>query len=395
MVAQFYDDYLYQFISKDFQYLTQQKKIPYKGINLKCSYLINIIHELLIKYYFSNNLDIKFNLSSVILRKKYGEYYNYYVEYLCDNGFISLVSKYYVGKKTNSYKIVSNSIYDVYRFKNFDKILLKKNKNRNEISISDMNQSNIPPFIRTKLIQSLNNIKVDYDGAIRYIEELKTKNLIDEPKYQRNLISIENINLQNIYFNFDDYGRFHTNFTILKKEIRNEFLSINNEMIAEVDIKNSQPLFFAVILKKHLLDINGDTKKYFDLVKSGLLYDDIIANSKLTKRNEAKELIYKVLFGDNLKTNKKSNDIFKKLYPSVYEYILEFKENKKNYKELSHELQKMESEFIFNNVIKEIYEIYPEITIFTVHDSILFPKSYQEKVEFIFNKHFDKLITNF
>ena len=395
MVAQFNDDYLYQFISKDFQYLTQQKKIPYKGINLKCSYLINIIHELLIKYYFSNNLDIKFNLSSVILRKKYGEYYNYYVEYLCDNGFISLVSKYYVGKKTNSYKIVSNSIYDVYRFKNFDKILLKKNKNRNEISISDMNQSNIPPFIRTKLIQSLNNIKVDYDGAIRYIEELKTKNLIDEPKYQRNLISIENINLQNIYFNFDDYGRFHTNFTILKKEIRNEFLSINNEMIAEVDIKNSQPLFFAVILKKHLLDINGDTKKYFDLVKSGLLYDDIIANSKLTKRNEAKELIYKVLFGDNLKTNKKSNDIFKKLYPSVYEYILEFKENKKNYKELSHELQKMESEFIFNNVIKEIYEIYPEITIFTVHDSILFPKSYQEKVEFIFNKHFDKLITNF
>ena len=318
MVAQFNDDYLYQFISKDFQYLTQQKKIPYKGINLKCSYLINIIHELLIKYYFSNNLDIKFNLSSVILRKKYGEYYNYYVEYLCDNGFISLVSKYYVGKKTNSYKIVSNSIYDVYRFKNFDKILLKKNKNRNEISISDMNQSNIPPFIRTKLIQSLNNIKVDYDGAIRYIEELKTKNLIDEPKYQRNLISIENINLQNIYFNFDDYGRFHTNFTILKKEIRNEFLSINNEMIAEVDIKNSQPLFFAVILKKHLLDINGDTKKYFDLVKSGLLYDDIIANSKLTKRNEAKELIYKVLFGDNLKTNKKSNDIFKKLYPSVY-----------------------------------------------------------------------------
>ena len=395
MVAQFNDDYLYQFISKDFQYLTQQKKIPYKGINLKCSYLINIIHELLIKYYFSNNLDIKFNLSSVILRKKYGEYYNYYIEYLCDNGFISLVSKYYVGKKTNSYKIISNSIYDVYRFKNFDKILLKKNKNRNEISISDMNQSNIPPFIRTKLIQSLNNIKVDYDGAIKYIEELKAKNLIDEPKYQRNLISIENIDLQNIYFNFDDYGRFHTNFTILKKEIRNEFLSINNEMIAEVDIKNSQPLFFAVILKKHLLDINGDTKKYFDLVKNGLLYDDIIANSKLSKRHEAKELIYKVLFGDNLKTNKKSNDIFRKLYPSVYEYILEFKENKKNYKELSHELQKMESEFIFNNIIKEIYEIYPEITIFTVHDSILFPKSYQEKVEVIFNKHFDKLITNF
>ena len=67
---------------------------------------------------------------------------------------------------------------------------------------------------------------------------------------------------------------------------------------------------------------------------------------------------------------------------------------KKNYKELSHELQKMESDFIFNNVIKEIYETYPEITLFTVHDSIIFPKSYKHKVDVIFNKHFQKLIKN-
>ena len=105
MISKSNDNYLLQFISKDFQYLTQQNKISYKGINLKCSYLIHLIHELLIKFYFSNNTEIKFNLSSLILRKKYGEHYNYYIEYLCENGFMSLVSKYYVGKKTNSYKL--------------------------------------------------------------------------------------------------------------------------------------------------------------------------------------------------------------------------------------------------------------------------------------------------
>ena len=131
------------------------------------------------------------------------------------------------------------------------------------------------------------------------------------------------------------------------------------------------------------------------MVKSGLLYDDIICNSNINSRKDAKEMIYKVLFGDNLKANKKVNSVFKKLYPSVYEYILEFKEHKKNYKELSHELQKMESEFIFNNVVKEIFDTYPEIILFTVHDSIIFPKSYQEKVEVIFNKHFQKLVKNF
>lgn len=395
MVAQSNDDYLLQFISKDFQYLTQQTKIPYRGINLKCAYLINIIHELLVKYYFCNNLDVKFNLSSAILRNKYGEYYNYYIDYLCVNGFMSLVSKYYVGKKTNSYKLDTKYVYDVIRWKNLDKFILKKSKNRYETSITEMTQSSILPDIRVKLIKSIEKIDIDYKGAIDYIKKMKDSDHIDESKYQRNMISIENINDKNIYFNFDDYGRFHTNFTILKKEIRNDFLTINNEMIAEVDINNSQPLFFAVILKKELPYINGDTRKYFDLVKKGLLYEDIIQNSCLTKRSEAKELIYKVLFGNNLKANKKVNKIFQNLYPSVYEYILEFKEQKKNYKELSHQLQKMESEFIFNTVLREVFETYPDIILFTVHDSIIFPRSYEERVKTIFNKHFQNLIKFF
>lgn len=389
------EEYQLQFISKDFQYLTQQNKIQYNGVNLKCSYLIDIIHELLIKYYFSNNVDTNFNLFSTILRERYGEHYNYYIGYLCENGFMSLVSKYYVGKKSNTYKIDSKSVYDVIRWKNSDKFLLKKSKNRQEISITETNKSIISSNVRVKLVESLKKIKIDYNGASKYLNDLKENNLIDDSKYYKNLISIENINDQNIYFNFDDFGRFHTNFTILKKEIRNEFLTIDNEIIAEVDIKNSQPLFFAALLKDELQHINGDTKKYFDLVKSGLLYDDIIANSELNERAEAKELIYKVLFGPVLrKSNKKEISIFKKLYPSVYEYICEYKELRENYRELSHDLQRLESEFIFNKVVKEIFETYPDITLFTIHDSIIFPKSYQERIEIIFNKHFQNLILN-
>lgn len=395
MVSQSNKDYLINFISKDFTYLTQQPTFIHNGVKLKSTYLINIIDSLLIKYYFSNNTETTFNLSSSILRKKYGEHYNYYIDFLCDNGFMSLVSKYYVGKKTNSYKIDTKSVYDIIRWKNHDKFLVKKNKDRNTASITEMDKNNIRLEVRDKLIDSLNKIKIDCAGAIKYITDLKNRKLLDDPKFHKNKISIENIDIENIYYNFDDYGRFHTNFTILKKEVRNDFLTINNEIIAEVDISNSQPLFFAVILKKQLSHINGDTYKYFDLVKSGLLYDDIIAHSTLEKKKDAKELIYKVLFGDNVKANKKANNIFKKLYPSVYEYILEFKEVKKNYKELSHELMKMESDFIFNNVVKEIYDTYPEIVLFTVHDSIIFPKSYQERVKIIFDKHFQKLISTF
>jgi hypothetical protein len=177
----------------------------------------------------------------------------------------------------------------------------------------------------------------------------------------------------------------------LKKEIRNQFLTINNEHLEELDIANSQPLFFAILLKKESPHINGDTKRYFELVKNGLVYDDIIENSRVKTRKAAKELIYKVLFGDN-EDSKRENKIFRKLYPSVHKYILEFKEEKKNYRFLSHHLQRMESEFMFNGVVTDVIKKYPELAFFTVHDSIIFPQSHRDEIKVIFDKHLNKLL---
>jgi hypothetical protein len=66
-----YPDKLHQFIPQSFLYLTQTKKITHKEQILKTDYLINLIHELILKFYFTN--DIKFDLWSILLRKKYGK----------------------------------------------------------------------------------------------------------------------------------------------------------------------------------------------------------------------------------------------------------------------------------------------------------------------------------
>ena len=47
-----------------------------------------------------------------------------------------------------------------------------------------------------------------------------------------------------------------------------------------------------------------------------------------------------------------------------------------------------------NTVIKEIYDTYPDIILFTVHDSIVCSKSNYDKVKVIFDKHFKELIKN-
>ena len=120
-------DYLTQFIPSELLYLNKSKKIEFSGKNLKTDYLINIIHELIIKYLFSDRRELKFNLWSTILRNKYGANYNYYINYLINIGFITLTSNYYVSKKSKTYSLNYFNLFDISRCYIYDKILIKKN----------------------------------------------------------------------------------------------------------------------------------------------------------------------------------------------------------------------------------------------------------------------------
>lgn len=386
--------YLYQFIPKRFEYLLNAKIIEFDDKRLKTDYIINIIHELLVKYFFSEEIvSLKINLWSVILRKNYGMNYNYYINYLLENGFIKLVSDYYVSKKSKTYIINYFDIEDVIRVKIYDKILIKKHtRGYLERSITDYSNNQIPINIKKKLVNDLYHIKVDVDKSLEYLKNLKEKGDIDNIKYYKNLSSIYGIKDGNIFFKFDNYGRFHSNFTILKKEIRRKYLKIGDSEVCEIDIKNSQPLFLFVLMCRYMNKSKwleyDDVERYFFVVKSGLIYDDILNKYKNIKtRDDAKILVYKTLFGKNGK-----NSIFKDLYPTVFNFIKKYKEEIGDHKSISHELQKIESEFIFNNVIGKIVTKNPSIKLCTVHDSIIYPCEYKSIVESIFNEEISKTI---
>ena len=384
---------LYQFLPREFMYLCKEKVVVYKDQNLKTAYLINIIHELILKYYFTN--DVRYQLWSIILKRKYGKYYNYYIDYLVDNKFMYFVSNYYVGKKTKSYKLNITSL-DICRVKVCDTVLLKKHKRDYLYRTFTANQeSPININLRKILIDDLYSVKIDYDSSLKWLNEQKENKDLDLNKYFKNLSSIDGINTNHIFFKFDSYGRLHTNFTVLKKHIRTDFLTIDGQEISEIDISNSQPLFFAVYLKNEIGEdnFNDEIWRYVNCVKNGLIYDQMLEAfpKKLKSRNEAKIMMYKILFGDN-KDKKTECKIFSSLYPTVYEYIKEYKELSDSYKSLSHELQLLESNFIFNNVVSEIKEKFPHIKLFTVHDSIVYPTKYKEEVSIIFNYHLKKLL---
>lgn len=379
-------DQITQFIPRQFSWITKEKKIRYNNINLKTDYLINIMHELILRYLTTN--ETIHRIWSIILRQKYGEHYNHYIKWLVDNDFMFLVSDYYVTKKTRTYRL-NITYFDITKCKVNDKILLKKfNKEFLKRSFTNNNNSPINNELKEKLVNDLYHVNIDYDKSIKLIENKWFNGEITKEKHHLNTISIENIKNKYIFFKFDDFGRFHTNFTILKKDIRDNFLTINNEEITNIDIKNSQPLFFSIFLKNEIgIDcLNKECLNFIELANNGLIYNYLCDKyDELSTRNDAKLLVYKVLFGSN-NDNDKENKIFKDAFPTILNYIIEFKEIKYNsYRELSHQLQKLESNFIFEKVVKQIYERIPDINIFTVHDSIYYPKKHKDMVELIFN----------
>jgi len=385
--------YLYQFIPKEYEYLTNIEKIQYKGITIKTAYLINIMHELILKYFLLD--DVEHNLWSVILKKKYGKYYNYYISYLLDYDFMYLVSSYYVGKKAKTYKMNITGL-DVMRTKITDKILLKKHKKEYLIrSFTAMQDSPISMKLRKILIDDLYYVNIDYDLSLVWLKGEKKNKTIELKKYFKNLASIDGINTGHIFFKFDSYGRLHTNYTVLKKHIRNNFLSINGDEIGEIDLPNSQPYFFAVYLKNEINeeDYTDDIIEFLDVVKNGLIYEQLLEKYPkiLSTRNDAKVMMYKVLFGKNI-DKKLENILFKKVYPTVYSYIKEYKYLHDDYKSLSHKLQKIESDFIYNKVVTTIKKEFPKIKLFTIHDSICFPMKYKEEVNIVFNQYLKDLL---
>jgi hypothetical protein len=172
----------------------------------------------------------------------------------------------------------------------------------------------------------------------------------------------------------------------LKSFIRKNCLSIDNDETIEFDIKNSQPLFLNLIIKeesdKNILQSELDLFKF--LTKGGLFYDFILDNTKIENKKLVKEFIYKVFFGKN--GNSKADNMFKSIFPTIHNFIKNYKLKYKNYKVLAHKLQSLESNLIFNKIVKEIKEFNPEIRLITIHDSIVCAKKHSETVEKIFTK---------
>ena len=372
-----------QFLPVSLDEISKSKNFTYKGQKLKSAYLIDIIHNLILKYYFKK--DNKFNLMASILKEKYGYLYNYYMDFLIENGVLVLLAKHQKGKRSRVYAINEYILRGkIIRYNNFDRVLLKKYKSKvAQVEENDIESSLIENDIKKKLVDDLFFIDIDFSRSIFYLDSLKSN---DIDIYNRNKYSVECINDKHIFYHFDNYGRMHTNFTILKAFIRKNCLLIDGEETFEIDIKNSQPLFLTKLIQDSGTKwVDSDELSLFrELTINGNYYQYVMDSIGTTDRGMVKELTYKVLFGRN-GVNSKADKIFISLFPTIHHFIKLYKREYGNYKVLAHDLQRAESNLVYNKIINKIMILHPEIKIVTVHDSIIFAKKYRDVVTAIFD----------
>lgn len=385
---------IYQFIPKSFEHLRDVKKVKFvnnNGVekNLKTSYLVDLIHTFMARYFMNGKTEIELNAE--VLRKKYSTYYNFYVEYMIANNVITLKRDYCNGAASRLYSINQKLLKtETVRYHNTDTILIKKYKSMviQEIIKNLNSHKHISEFVMRKMVADLYDVRLDLEKAYMILDTLKDN--IDS--YQKNLMSITAINQSILFHKLDKHGRFHTNFSVLKKEIRSECLTIGDEEIAELDITNSQPAFLLKVLEDDNFHLHYQDcyDRYRYDVFNGLIYDKLAAMIGKT-RKECKTEVFKVFFGDKTYYMGDISKAMYKLYPELVNYIDAKKKSTKNHAIIAHLLQLKESKLVFGNIVEKIYRDIPNIQLFTVHDSIIFPKKHYDKVSKIFNNYIDTL----
>lgn len=374
-----------QFLPQCLSHLKSEKNFYFDSQKLKSAYLIDLVHNLLLKYYMKK--ENFFQLHSLVLKDKYGYLYGSYIKYLTTNDIIRLERNYKAGVRSKAYSLNPMVFKQkIERYQNNDNILLKKFKRKiiDSIDLDKEVKSPIDLSIRKKLVDDLFSITIDTERSMFFLNSIKRKDL---DIWNRNAYSVESISNKHIFFHFDNYGRMHTNFTILRSFIRKNCLLIDGQPTAEIDIKNSQPFF----LCKLISDIQSSwvNKEEFDffrqLTLNGTFYEFIMNSIGTDDRKLVKEMTYKVLFGRN-SLKSKSDKIFSELFPTIYNFIKLYKKDLGDYKALSYDLQRAESKFVFNTVIKRIINEYPEIKMITVHDSIVFPVKWKKEITEIFEQ---------
>lgn len=378
------------------------------------------------------------NLNAARLQKV-NHNYKKYLDHLLKHRFILTDMKYSVGKKSKGYLI--NSYKEHYSTLTQIEIkdlvvhrhVLEERKAQNELN--DNTRKQYPHL--TKWFEEL---EMDREGALKRLDEIfpeqtgsirgtKKGKASDWAKRYRSVQAIEKIMRKEFYFTLDtSVGRFHSNLTNLKKELRG-FITHKGQRLVNVDIKNSQPLLSTLLLKKQNYQSNlletiyhqtyplptsisyrsytimivktleridlQDIEKYIEFVDTGNFYGEmhqLMYPGMPFDKQKVKSMMFMIFFSHNRYMGQPKAEPkrrFKLFFPSTYEIFRLLK--KSDYTALSRILQRLESMIVIQNIVPRVAHERPDLPIFTIHDSLVTTVGNEEYIASVMIEEIKKL----
>ncbi|MGY8770248.1 MAG: hypothetical protein ACKVH8_17670 [Pirellulales bacterium] len=229
-------------------------------------------------------------------------------------------------------------------------------------------------------------LKIEADA--RFQRTGKKEDKWTDKKINHLNLSIDKLRRRRHYASRCEYGRFHSLFTQIKRELR-DYIQFNGSPLVDVDIANCQPLLLGILGKgdtydknNHLNNLINNTHNhsiiftefsdYISLCSKGQLYEHLLENSdgQFVDRNDVKDSFLPFLFDKN---NSPKRRLFSSLFNSEFPHLTTFCTQMKNvnHEALAWACQKFESTLMIDGACEILRKANPDIPLLTVHDSIM------------------------
>jgi hypothetical protein len=329
-------------------------------------------------------------MQSVILRRWMGNKYKKLLSDLATKGIVECDNVKVIGRKSLGYRLTSH-----YRSQTHRRIVLSGHVMNKRLVAWKEEQECHWSNIHQKLYKWLTQVELTCSPR----------------RCPNQSLSITRIHDQDFFFKVDPYGRVHTNLTNLKGSLR-KYLRVHDQPLVEIDLSNSQPLMLCVLANNlirnnyKLESINSylnfqtpkkqpnkhppshsplcvpflgtakntpDLEEYQTLCEQGLLYEHLrqLTNTPGTEiKRLKKRVISRCLY---CKNRDQDNDLFKtfeRRFPTLGKVIRTVK-REQGYRQLPRLLQRIEADLVIHRVCARLAYDYPEIPLYTIHDSIM------------------------
>jgi hypothetical protein len=288
--------------------------------------------------------------------------------------------KHIIQKLTFSNEEIEKKVWSIY-----ERLVLCSSPNLNDIAYCIDNE-----IIGDGMV-ALENLFLSYrlEHPNKYGCPVKKPERYTYHKFKFDLLSILKIANKQFFFSVDDKsGRVYHNISNIRRELK-KFIKIDDSALVGLDIRNSQPLLFGLLLVKKwrkrkatIYETMPDLKEYLQRCCDGNFYNHLMElnDIPLEQRAEYKvQFFTDIFFSKNPKMVKGALKQFEEIYPNVYQEIRKYKEH--DYKLLAHDLQKIEADVIINGIIKSLFKQNKEIPIVNVHDAIYTAPDFAPTVE--------------